>query len=78
MSIGKIAVALGRPAQAQYEPLHPGLMTDMYHPDSAYVAWVHNRNDVVTFDVYARRAPFDGSYLLFAGLETALHFVRGN
>jgi nicotinate phosphoribosyltransferase len=76
LSIGKIAVALGRPAQAQYEPLHPGLMTDMYHPDSAYVAWVHNRNDVVTFDVYARRAPFDGSYLLFAGLETALHFVR--
>jgi predicted N-acetyltransferase YhbS len=76
MTVGKIAVSLGRAAQAQYQPPHPGLMTDMYHPDSAYVAWVHGRNDTVTFDVYARRAPFDGSYLLFAGLETALHFVR--
>lgn len=76
MSVGKIAMALGRPAQAQFQPLHPGLMTDMYHPDSAYVAWVHRRNDVVTFDLYARRAPFGGSYLLLAGLETALHFVR--
>ncbi|TAK26095.1 MAG: nicotinate phosphoribosyltransferase [Chloroflexota bacterium] len=76
MSLGKIAVSLGRPAQAQYQPLHPGLMTDMYHPDSAYVAWVQGRNDLVTFDLYARRAPFDGAYLLFAGLETALHFVR--
>jgi nicotinate phosphoribosyltransferase len=76
MSVGKIAVSLGRPAQAQYEPLHPGLMTDMYHPDSAYVAWVHGRNDVVTFDLYARKAPFDGAYLLLAGLETALHFIR--
>ncbi len=75
-SLGKIAVSLGRPAQAQYQPLHPGLMTDMYHPDSAYVAWVNGRNDIVTFDLYARRAPFGGAYLLFAGLETALHFVR--
>jgi nicotinate phosphoribosyltransferase len=76
VSVGKIAVSLGRPAQVQYEPLHPGLMTDMYHPDSAYVAWVHGRNDVVTFDLYARKAPFDGAYLLLAGLETALHFVQ--
>src|SRR5262245_10583561 len=76
MTVGKIAVSLGRAAQAQYQPLHPGLMTDMYHPDSAYVAWVHGRNDTGTFDVYARRAPFDGSYLLFAGPGTARHLVR--
>jgi nicotinate phosphoribosyltransferase len=76
MTTGKIAVSLGRAAQIEFEPPHPGLMTDMYHPDSAYVAWVNQRNDVVTFDLYARLAPFGGSYLLFAGLETALHFVR--
>src|SRR5919199_1578601 len=76
MTVGKIAVSLGRPAQVDYQPVHPGLMTDMYHPDSAYVAWVNGRNDVVTFDLYARLAPFGGSYLLLAGLESALHFVR--
>jgi len=76
MSVGKIAVSLGRAAQIHYQPLHPGLMTDMYHPDSAYVAWVNGRNDVVTFDLYARLAPFGGSYLLLAGLEAALHFIR--
>src|ERR671933_632709 len=76
MTLGKIAVSLGRPAQVDYQPVHPGLMTDMYHPDSAYVAWVNQRNDTVTFDLYARLAPFGGSYLLLAGLESALHFVR--
>ena len=76
MRVGKIAMSLSRSAQVENQPLHPGLMTDMYHPDSAYVAWVHNRNDIVTFDLYARLAPFGGSYLLLAGLETALHFIR--
>ncbi|MDP9378956.1 MAG: nicotinate phosphoribosyltransferase [Chloroflexota bacterium] len=53
-----------------------GLMTDLYHPDSAYISWRTGRNEVVTFDLYTRRAPFDGSYLLVAGLELALEFVR--
>lgn len=59
-----------------YTPYHPGLLTDLYHPDSAYVAWRANRNGLTTFDLYARRAPFGGSYLLTAGLEMALEFVR--
>src|SRR5438128_2669592 len=59
-----------------YTPYHPGLLTDLYHPDSAYVAWRHGRAAVTTFDLYARRAPFGGSYLLVAGLEMALEFVR--
>jgi nicotinate phosphoribosyltransferase len=59
-----------------YTPYHPGLLTDLYHPDSAYVAWREGRTPQTTFDLYARRAPFGGAYLLVAGLEMALEFVR--
>ncbi|HEY1387493.1 MAG TPA: hypothetical protein VGF38_03025, partial [Ktedonobacterales bacterium] len=55
---------------------HPGLYTDMYHPDSAYVSWVAGRNGLTTFDLYTRTAPFSGAYLLVAGLEAALEFVQ--
>lgn len=54
----------------------PGLLTDMYHPDSAYVSWRAGLNGMTTFELFARRAPFGGSYLLVAGLEAALDFVR--
>ena len=47
---------------------HPGLMTDMYHPDSAYVSWVSGRNGQTTFDLYTRSAPFGGA--LPAGRRT--------
>lgn len=59
-----------------YVSYHPGLMTDMYHPDAAYVSWRAGRNGRCTFDLYARKAPFGGAYLLVAGLEMALEFVR--
>lgn len=55
---------------------HPGLFTDMYHPDAAYVSWVTGRNGITTFDLYVRAAPFGGAYLLLAGLEAALKFVQ--
>jgi nicotinate phosphoribosyltransferase len=55
---------------------HPGLMTDMYHPDSAYVSWRAGLNGLTTFDLYTRSAPFGGAYLLVAGLEAALQFVQ--
>src|SRR5216110_1637885 len=55
---------------------HPGLMTDMYHPDSAYVSWRTGHNGLTTFDLYSRTAPFGGAYLLVAGLEAALEFVQ--
>src|SRR5690349_8569987 len=59
-----------------YTPYHPGLLTDLYHPDSVYVAWRAGRSPQTTFDLYARRAPFGGAYLLVAGLEMGLEFVR--
>ena len=55
---------------------HPGLFTDMYHPDAAYVSWLTRRNGQTTFDLYVRSAPFGGAYLLLAGLEEALKFVQ--
>src|SRR2546426_381977 len=56
--------------------IHPGLMTDMYHPDSAYVSWRTGHNGLTTFDLYTRTAPFGGAYLLVAGLEAAMEFVQ--
>ena len=62
--------------QRRHPGWHPGLYTDMYHPDSAYVSWVTGRNGMTTFDLYTRSAPFGGAYLLVAGLEAALEWVQ--
>lgn len=53
-----------------------GLLLDLYHLDAAYVAWKTGQNGPATFDVYTRAAPFGGAYMLVAGLEPALAFVR--
>ncbi len=53
-----------------------GLMSDLYHPDAAYISWRTGRNAPTTFDLYVRTAPFGGAYMLVAGLELALEFVR--
>ncbi len=56
--------------------IHPGLMTDLYHPDSAFVSWRSGLNGLTTFDLYTRTAPFGGTYMLIAGVETALEFAQ--
>src|SRR6266480_2954269 len=56
--------------------IHPGLMTDLYHPDSAFVSWCSGLNGLTTFDLYTRSAPFGGAYLLVAGIESALEFAQ--
>src|SRR5215216_3562410 len=53
-----------------------GLFVDLYHLDAAYVSWRAGQNALATFDLYTRSAPFGGAYLLTAGLEPALAFVR--
>ena len=60
----------------RFPRVRPGLMVDLYHPDSAYVAWRAGRNGLTTFDLYTRAAPFGGAYVLVAGLEAALEFVQ--
>src|SRR5437667_570039 len=56
--------------------IHPGLMTDLYHPDSAFVSWRTGLNGRTIFDLYTRVAPFGGAYLLVAGIEAALEFAQ--
>jgi nicotinate phosphoribosyltransferase len=51
-------------------------MTDLYHPDSAFVSWRTGLNGLTTFDLYTRTAPFGGAYLLIAGVEAALEFAQ--
>ncbi len=41
--------------------IHIGLMTDMYHPDAAYVSWRTGFNGLTTFDLYTRTAPLAGA-----------------
>jgi nicotinate phosphoribosyltransferase len=66
----------GRTMYRRAPDFHPGLMTDMYHPDATYVSWRSGHNGLTTFDLYTRTAPFGGAYLLVAGLESALEFVQ--
>jgi nicotinate phosphoribosyltransferase len=60
----------------QTDQLSRGLLTDLYHVDSAYVSWRTGHNDVATFDLFTRSIPFGGAYLLVAGLELAVTFAR--
>jgi nicotinate phosphoribosyltransferase len=60
----------------QTNQLSRGLLTDLYHVDSAYVSWKTGHNDLATFDLYTRSLPFGSAYLLVAGLELAVTFAR--
>jgi len=53
------------------------LETDLYHIDASYVAWKSGQNDLATFDLYTRSAPFKGAFMLVAGLAPALEYVTG-
>ena len=58
------------------DQLSSGLLTDLYHVDSAYVSWRSGRNGLTTFDLYSRANPFGSGYMLAAGLELAVTFAR--
>lgn len=57
-------------------PNPTSLHTDLYHVDAAYVAWKSGQTGVATFDLYTRRNPYGGGFMLAAGLEPALDFMR--
>lgn len=54
---------------------HGGLWLDRYHIDSIYVAWRNEIHHLSTFDLFARRNPFGGAFMLTAGLAPALDFA---
>ena len=57
-------------------PNPTALHTDLYHVDAAYVAWSSGQTGLATFDLYTRRNPFAGGFMLAAGLEPALDYLR--
>lgn len=52
------------------------LFTDLYHLDAAYVAWRRGNAGQATFDLFTRRTPFGGGFMLFAGLDHALDYLQ--
>jgi nicotinate phosphoribosyltransferase len=52
-----------------------GLWLDRYHVDSMQIAWQSGIHHQATFDLFARRNPYGGAYILTAGLELALDFA---
>jgi len=57
-------------------PIPTALYTDLYHVDAAYVAWKSGQLGEATFDLYTRSNPFGGGFMLAAGLEPALDYLR--
>lgn len=52
------------------------LLTDLYQLTMAHSYWCAARHNVqATFDLYFRKAPFGGSYVLFGGLDECLQFL---
>lgn len=63
-------------AEPTITPNPTSLYTDLYHVDAAYVAWKSGQNGLATFDLYTRSNPFAGGFMLVAGLEPALDYLR--
>ena len=59
-----------------FAPDSTALYTDLYHVDAAFVGWRNRLNGRSTFDLYTRRAPFGGSFMLAAGLGPAFDYIR--
>lgn len=52
------------------------LLTDLYQITMAYVYWQSGRHEVpATFDLYFRKCPFGGEFVVFAGLEECLRLM---
>ena len=63
-------------AEPTITPNPTALYTDLYHVDAAYVAWKSGQMGEATFDLYTRSNPFGGGFMLVAGLEPALDYLR--
>jgi len=53
------------------------LHTDLYLPRWMYIYWKEGRhNERAVFDVYYRSNPFEGGYVVFAGLENIIEYIQ--
>jgi len=62
--------------QQLYKP-SLGLLTDLYQITMAYGYWKSNRHTVeTTFQLFFRKAPFNGGFAICAGIDTALDLIE--
>ena len=56
---------------------HSGLYTDHYQLTMAQAHVLHNRHNVqASFDYFYRKNPFNGAYVIFAGLSDIVDFIE--
>lgn len=65
-----------KPTSSYKEPRFSGLATDLYQLTMAAAYHAHGRNEWASFELFARRLPLQRSYLVAAGLEQALDYLR--
>lgn len=53
-----------------------GLEIDLYHMDAVYIAWKSGSTGTSTFELFTRRTPFGGGFMVAAGLELAGEHIR--
>jgi nicotinic acid phosphoribosyltransferase len=58
-------------------PGFSGLATDLYQLTMAAAYHANGRNDRASFELFTRKLPPGRSYLIVAGLEQALDYLRG-
>jgi nicotinate phosphoribosyltransferase len=58
-------------------PGFSGLATDLYQLTMAAAYHANNRNERASFELFTRKLPEGRSYLIVAGLEQALDYLRG-
>eukprot|EP00746_Dinoflagellata_sp_MGD_P008365 gnl/MRDRNA2_/MRDRNA2_116741_c0_seq1.p1 gnl/MRDRNA2_/MRDRNA2_116741_c0~~gnl/MRDRNA2_/MRDRNA2_116741_c0_seq1.p1 ORF type:complete len:571 (+),score=95.10 gnl/MRDRNA2_/MRDRNA2_116741_c0_seq1:113-1825(+) len=68
--------AIGDLSLEPYNPLVSSLLTDMYQLSMTYAQWKNNRHHYTcVFELFFRKCPFQGEYVIFAGLEEALRHI---
>src|SRR5215510_10880352 len=58
-------------------PCFSGLATDLYQLTMAAAYHANGRNERASFELFTRKLPQGRSYLIMAGLEQALDYLRG-
>lgn len=53
------------------------MLTDLYQITMAYAEWKGGRaEEPAVFEAFFRKAPFNGRYTIFAGVDEVVRFMR--
>ncbi len=62
---------------SNFNSLVSPMLTDLYQLTMAYAYWKNGKaNETCSFELFIRNAPFDGEYVVFAGLHECLALVN--